>query len=320
VVAGPRECLWSRAPWGGQARWGTGCPLLLGACVAFTLTVALAVGRCAPGVGLVGRRLETVFKAVKEAASVCLVQCRRLFRSRRLRGRQPRLLAPNADANGRLHILQLQRPLFGRLVLGRREVIVDNGRKLDVGQRVLAACIGERTAIACGCHGQCGVVSRGYVSTGVQDRHMSSGTALVHPSCGSVAFPRASECSDGHKPEHGRLIADGVIASPESKGTRHWVSMTTSANGPAGKHLDRQCFAFPHQFPHAARATGVPPWPSFNHRPFPCTVHHQRPRTSFVADPSVSVPAAQRSGSPAAVSRSSAACRVGVASTETVPH
>jgi hypothetical protein len=37
-----------------------------------------------------------------------------------------------------LDILQLQRPLLWRFILGWSEFVVDDGRELDIGERILA--------------------------------------------------------------------------------------------------------------------------------------------------------------------------------------
>jgi hypothetical protein len=111
---------------------------------------------------------------------------------------------------------------------------------------------------------------------------MSSGTAHVHPSCGSVAFPRASEYSDGHNPEHVRLIAGKVIASPESKVTRHGASMTTSANRAAGSTSIACVSCFHTNFPTQPLVCRL----FLGQAPTTNLLHHHRPRTSFAADAS----------------------------------
>lgn len=83
--------------------------------------------------------LRRVVPAVKECAAIALLKRGRLLRSWSFGRGQACLLLANANAYGRLHRLQLQRPLVGRFVFRGGEVGIHNGCKVDVCEGILAA-------------------------------------------------------------------------------------------------------------------------------------------------------------------------------------
>jgi hypothetical protein len=80
------------------------------------------------------RGIGSLLPAFKECAIFCFLQRCSFFCRRRLGRGQTRLLPSDADANGRLHRLQLQLSFLGRLVLGWRKVVmVNDGGELNIG-------------------------------------------------------------------------------------------------------------------------------------------------------------------------------------------